>query len=182
MRWCGKYSGLILRLCALLFIPGLIQVASGEEGDQAMDGLFTRYPDSRWQELAGRWESAKQAMIEPAENIILPLDHFSNGRLRAQLRAGKAQIFADGLIFAEDLTVEMFDEEGRADGMLKAEGCVFDRSKKHGYCEGNVSMEKDGDRLSGRGMYFSFEGQFIKILDNCAIYTRRFKGNFGRIR
>ncbi|MEI7902218.1 MAG: hypothetical protein WCK89_18355, partial [bacterium] len=111
----------------------------------------------------------------------LPLDFYSNGCIRAVLRAQKAQILLDGLLFAEGVCVDMRTEDGQPDGRLTAEGCLFDRKTKQGYCEGAVSMEKSGDRLKGRGMYFSTEQQFIKILGECEIRTHRIQVNFGRL-
>ena len=77
--------------------------------------------------------------------------------------------------------MELLTEDGHSDGQLTAEGCLFDRKAKQGYCEGLVSMVKSGDRLKGRGMYFSIEEQFIKILADCEIRTQRVRNNFGRI-
>jgi hypothetical protein len=115
------------------------------------------------------------------ENLTLPLDYYVSGRIRAILRAQKAQLLPDGLVFAEGVRVDMLTEGGQPDGWLKAEACLFDRTAKKGYCEGAVSVEKGGDRLKGRGMYFSFEQQFIKILGECEIRTHRIQLNIGRL-
>lgn len=181
MVWCarpvksagGCLAAAILLLCAV----------RGRAGDKSdADRWLERPPDEGWRALAERWQPVKASMTSPVENLLLPLDHFPNGRVRAQLAAKKAQVFSDGIIFAEDVTVALFNDRGEPDGCLTAEGCIFDRSTKNGYCEGPVSMEKEGDRLKGRGMYFSFERQSIKILGDCEIRTRRIRNNFGRLR
>jgi len=151
-------------------------------GDPEVDRWFARHSDEVWRPLAGRWGEVKALMTSPVENLQLPLEYHANGRVKALLRAEKAQIFLDGLIFAEGVGVELLTETGQADGRLTAEGCLFDRNAKHGYCEGAVSVEKSGDRLKGRGMYFSIEAQFIKILSDCEIRTRRMRNNFGRLK
>lgn len=167
-----------------LTLAALLLCVRGALGasDPEVDHWFNRHSDEGWRSLAERWLPVKEAMTSPVENLLLPLDHFPNGRVKAQLAAKRAQVFVDGIIFAEDVTVELFNDKGQSEGRLTAEGCIFDRNTKHGYCEGPVSMEKEGDRLKGRGMYFSFEGQFIKILGECEIRTRRIRNNFGRLR
>lgn len=157
----------------------LLPARAGEDPEVAY--WFNRHTEEQWRPLVERWATVKAAMTTPVENLALPLDYFPNGRIKARLRAKKAQIFADGMIFAEDVEVDMLTEDGRPDGRLTAEGCLFDREAKHGYCEGRVTMEKAGDRLKGRGMYFSIEGQYIRIMSDCEIRTRRIRNNFGRV-
>ncbi|MDD3544085.1 MAG: hypothetical protein PHG96_01845 [Kiritimatiellae bacterium] len=181
MVWCArpvKLTGVCLAAAILILSSGM-----GRAGDKSdADRWLERPPDEGWRALAERWQPVKASMTSPVENLLLPLDHFPNGRVRAQLAAEKAQVFADGIIFAEGVKVALFNDSGAPDGCLTAEGCIFDRNTKNGYCEGPVSMEKDGDRLKGRGMYFSFERQSIIILSNCEIRTRRIRNNFGRLR
>ena len=179
MGWFGKKCvGMRPVLLAGLLSGGLTVFAAV---DSEVDHWFNRHTAEQWRPLAEKWDSVRALMTSPVENLTLPLDYFPNGRVKAQLRAKKAQIFSDGMIFAENVEVELFAEDGGADGKLMAEGCLFDRKAKHGYCAGRVHVEKNGDQLKGRGMYFSIEEQFIKILDECVIRTRRIRNNFGRL-
>lgn len=178
MDWCAKQAGAAARLAAVLSVVGCLAVSG--KSDPEVDRWFDRHPDALWKPLVERWAPVKASMKSPVENLMLPIDHFPNGRIKAVLRARKAQLFMDGIIFAEDVTVDLLTEDGALDGRLTAEGCIFDRNVRHGYCEGRVTMVKGADRLKGRGMYFSFEGQFIKILAECEIRTHRVKNNFGR--
>lgn len=179
MGWCAKIreAGVARAVAAALCLVSVVHAA----GDAEVDQWFSRHSDDEWRPLAARWDSVKAAMQAPTENLALPLDFHPNGRVRARLKAEKAQVFADGTIFAEGVEVEMLTDTGAADGQLTAEGCLFDRETKRGYCDGPVSVAKDGDMLKGRGMYFSIEDQFIKIMGECEIRTRRMKNNFGRI-
>lgn len=159
----------------------LLAVSAIPADDPATDYWFDRHSEAEWRPLADRWAAVKAEMTTPVEHLALPLDYHANGRVKARLRAEKAQIFLDGMVFAEGVEVELLTEDGSPDGRLNAEGCLFDRKAKHGWCEGLVSVEKDGDRLKGRGMYFSIEAQFIKIMSECEIRTNRMKNNFGRL-
>ena len=180
MGWYVKQRGLMRPVLAgALFLFGC-GAAFGAE-DPEVDRWFARHSEAVWRPLAEKWAPVKALMTSPVENLHLPLAYHVNGRVKAMLQAQKAQIFLDGLIFAEGVSVELLTEDGHSDGQLTAEGCLFDRKAKQGYCEGEVSMVKSGDRLKGRGMYFSIEEQFIKILADCEILTQRIRNNFGRI-
>ena len=178
MGWYSRATLILGRLWATgLLVGGLVSMA---RGDPDVERWFNRRPDTLWQPLVERWAPAKAAMTTPIENLILPVDHFTNGCVKVQLRAKKAQVFLDGIIFAEDVVLDLLAEDGGLDGQLTAEGCIFNRNTKYGYCKGRVTMVRARDRLKGRGMYFSFEDEFIKILTECEIRTCRIKNNFGR--
>jgi len=179
MVWCAEQKRSVLRVALAVFAACVVQSTAAVE-DPDVAHWFNRHDDAAWRPLAERWSTAKAAMTTPVENLALPLDYHADGRIRARLRAKKAQIFEDGMIFAEDVMVELFTAEGKPDGVLTAEGCLFDREARHGYCDGRVTVEKDGDRLKGRGMYFSMAGEYIKILAECEIRTHRIRSNFGR--
>jgi hypothetical protein len=149
--------------------------------DPDVERWFARHTDQVWRPLAAKWASSKAAMTSPVENLTLPLDYFASGRIKAVLRAVKAQMMPEGVIFAEEVSVDLLTEDGSLDGRLTAEGCLFDRKEKHGYCEGSVNVVKGTDRIKGRGMYFSTEEQFIKILSECEIRTSRIPSKLGRL-
>lgn len=149
--------------------------------DAESDRWFERHTEQLWQPLREKYREAAAVMNTPVENLMLPLDYHPNGRLRAVLRASKSHMLADGLIFTQGVTVDLMTAEGTPDGQLTAEGCLFDRNAKHGYCEGAVTVVKGTDRIKGRDMYFSIENQFIKILSECEIHTFRIPLKFGRL-
>jgi len=150
-------------------------------GDPDVERWFGRHSDQVWRPLADKWDVSKAAMTSPVENLTLPLDYYDNGRMKAVLHATKAQMLADSIIFAEGVVVDLLTEDGKPDGRLTAEGCLFDREAKRGYCEGAVNVVKGTDRIKGRGMYFSIEEQFIKILSECEIRTQRIPLKLGRL-
>ena len=163
--------------CALLL--GAF-VWAGVESDPL--ALFGRHPDSEWKPFEERWDSTKAAMTVPMENLQMPLEYWPEGGVKARLFARRAQVFEKGqTIFAEGVRVEMLSQEGKPDGELNADGCLFDKATKRGYCRGMVTVRKDGDQIKGRGLYFSVSEEYIRILSECEIRTRRFQGSFGKI-
>jgi len=154
---------------------------SAELSDAEINALFNRHTDSGWKALAERWEDVSAKMTAPVENLSLPLEYHPNGRIRARLFAVKSQIFEDETVFASGVKVILYDENGEIDGHLTAGDCIFDRKSSHGYCKGRVEVKYGSDVLKGVGMYFSMSGEYIKILSDCEIRTKRFQGNLGRL-
>ncbi len=162
----------------LLFCGGRTwAAAAGLDAEQ----WFARHTDQVWQPLAAKWDEAKASMASPVENLMLPLAYYENGRMRAVLRAKRAQLMGEEMVFAEDVRVDLLTVDGKPDGCLMAQDCLFDRLSKHGYCRGQVHAVMGTDRLKGLGMYFSIEEQFIKILSECEIRTSRIPSKLGRL-
>ncbi|MBQ7190611.1 MAG: hypothetical protein IJR99_14480 [Kiritimatiellae bacterium] len=151
--------------------------------DPDVDAWFDRHGEAEWKEMERLWEEKRQEMTAPVENLVLPLEYWGDGRVKARLFAKKAQVldFA-AFVFAEGVRVELLTPDGHQDGLLRASDCLFVRKNKRGYCRGEVSVVKGGDRFSGKGMYFSLEDRFVKILSECEIRTTRFSGTFGRLK
>ncbi len=133
-------------------------------------------PKITWQELEQRWESFRAAMDSPMENLTLPLEYFPDGRVKARLQAGKAQVFDKNTIFAENVKVELLNNDGNVEAVLTTDDCLLDRPSKQGYCRGAVKVDWGSEHIKGRGLYFSATDEFLKILSECEIRTRRFSG------
>lgn len=155
--------------------------ASPPTPSNTFEKVRARHPDTRWQPLVEGWEQARQAAQTPGEHLTLPLEYHANQRAKVRLKAAKVQMLDDGLIYAETVVIEMLTEQGEIEGKMIAEDCLYQRKTKLGYCRGAVEVEGEGDKLKGRGMYFSTEDKFVKILAKCEIRTKRMKNNFGRL-
>ena len=154
----------------------------GQEEAQAETWLAKQRTDtSAWEALSNKWEESSAATTTPVENIVLPLDHHVNGRIRAVLRAEKAHLLGNDLVFAWNVKIDLLLPDGTPDGTLVAEDCLMDRINRRGFCRGAVEVKKGPDHLKGRGMYFSTDEQFIKLLSECEIRTTRIPSRFGRL-
>ena len=132
-------------------------------------------------QLQERWERAHTEMSTPVENLVLPVEFHPNGQIKIILRAKQSQMLQDSYIFAVGVHFDMFDAEGKKNGEMVMDDCLFDRGRRIGYCKGRVHVNRDGDALKSRGMYFSTEPNFIKLLSECEIRTRRIPVDLGRL-
>ena len=143
--------------------------------------LTNRQVVASWNVLVDKWDVSKAAMTSPIENLMLPVDHYADGRKRIVLIAKRAQILSESLVYAEGVRLEMLTPDGKSDGIVLADDCLLDQKTKRGYCRGKVDVTKGTDHIKGRGMMFSGEDQFIKVLSECEIRTFRIPSNFGRL-
>lgn len=160
----------------------LVQAENVETAEaRATRWLTNRQDVASWKVLVDKWDASKAAMTSPIEKLVLPVDHYADGRKRIVLIAQRAQILSETLVYAEDVKLEMLTPDGKPDGMVLADDCLLDQTTKRGYCKGKVDVTKGKDHIKGRGMMFSGDDQFIKILSECEIRTFRIPAKFGRL-
>lgn len=169
-----------------LFFVGFVTCCVQADNAETAEARVTRWLTNRqdvatWQVLIDKWASSKAAMTSPIENLILPVDHYADGRKRIVLIARRAQILSETLVYAEDVKLQMLTKDGKSDGIVLADDCLLDQTTKRGYCRGKVDVTKGTDHITGRGMMFSGDDQFIKILSECEIRTFRIPARFGRL-
>ena len=168
-------------------LPALVaSCAFGQEDERAEQWLAKRATDlSAWETLSNKWVQASASVAPPVENLVLPLEHYESGRekgrIRTLLKAERAQLLEGGLVFARNVKVDLLQPDGKPEATLVAEDCLLDRNTKKGFSRGVVDVKAGPDHLKGRGIYFSTDEQFIKILSECEIRTFRIPAKFGRL-
>jgi len=131
--------------------------------------------------LVEAWRQAADPQAMPVENMSLPIAHHANGRVRAQLRAGRALIPASdsGYVRAMDVVIELYSEAGLLEGIVVAENCFFDRATSAGYSEGKVRLEQRGVHIRGANMVWNLETNSAKILSDPEVRFDRFLKGMG---
>ena len=145
--------------------------------------LAERGDDSDMLRLRAAYEDCIKKIEAPAENVAFPLETYPNGTVKSRLRAKKAFMFVDtGFIWGEDIRVEQYKEDGKTvEAYLTADNCIVDRKSKSGWVAGNAHMDWDGTSIKGRGIYFSFNREFIKIFSQTEIRTKALKLDAGKV-
>ena len=125
----------------------------------------------------------KKKIDAPAQNVTFPLETYPNGMVKSRLKAKKAYMFMDtGFIWGEGIRVEQYRPDGKTiEAFLTADNCIVDRKSKSGWVEGNAHMDWDGTSIKGRGIYFSFDREFIKIFSQTEIRTKALKLGAGKV-
>lgn len=112
----------------------------------------------------------------PGEGIVVPLETYPDGSVRTSVLAGKAQFFdGEGLVWCADALVRQFDAAGRETMSLKCAAGIFDRNTKTGWLEGPVQGRYDRTDLTGCGVYFSVDEEYVRIASEVEIVSRDFK-------
>ena len=144
--------------------------------------LAERGDDSDMLRLRTAYGECVRKIEAPAENVTFPLETYPDGTVKSRLRAGRAYMFLDtGFIWGENVRVEQYKADGKTvEGFLAADNCIVDRKSKSGWVQGNAQMDWDGTSIKGRGIYFSFGREFIKIFSQTEIRTRSLKLGSGK--
>ena len=139
--------------------------------------LAERGDDSDMLRLRSAYGECVRKVESPAENVMFPLEMYPDGTVKSRLRAKRAYMFLDtGFIWGENICVEQYKADGKTvEGFLTADNCIVDRKSKSGWVQGNAYMDWDGTSIKGRGIYFSFEREFIKIFSQTEIRAKSLK-------
>ncbi len=122
----------------------------------------------------------------PLEDTSFPVAHYPNGNVRAQLKADHAFLppDEDDFVRGHGVIVEMFSELGRFEGMFQADNCIYDRSTRSGYSEGNVLILYRNVEITGSNMMWHVVNRNARILSRSKVVLNRFsegmKGAFSR--
>ena len=138
--------------------------------------LAERGDDSDMLRLRAAYEDCIKKIEVPAENVAFPLETYPNGVVKSRLRAKKAFMFVDtGFIWGEGIRVEEYDRQGKVTGWLEADNCVIDRGTRTGWVKGAATLNYQDTVVKGRGIYFSFDREFIKIFSQSEIRAKGLK-------
>ena len=163
-------------ICMLAALPAMAVFDSGK-------WLAERGDDSDMLRLRTAYEECVKKIEAPAENVAFPLESYPDGTVKSRLRAQKAYMFVDtGFIWGENIRVEQYKPDGKTvESYLSADNCIVDRKSKSGWVEGNARMDWEGTVVKGRGIYFSFDREFIKIFSQTEIRTKALKLDAGKV-
>lgn len=161
----------------------LVLVALSASAFDSGKWLAERGDDSDMIRLRGAYEECEKKVDAPAQNVTFPLETYPNGVVKSRLKAQKAYMFMDtGFIWGAGIRVEQYRPDGKTvEAFLTADNCIVDRKSKSGWVEGNAHMDWDGTSIKGRGIYFSFDREFIKIFSQTEIRTKAFKLGAGKV-
>ena len=154
--------------------------------------LFAKFDSAAWNakcadetevnRLKAEYAKCLAQTNSAADNIELPIEQYPNGKIKSGIKAERAQIFVDtGIVWGEGITVLQYDENGKVSGSLKAENCVVDRDRATGWAPGKATATMGDVTISGRGIYFSFKEEFVKITADAEIRVKSVHVDFGRL-
>lgn len=138
--------------------------------------MAVRNDDSDMLRLRAAYADCVAKLALPAEDVVFPLETYPDGTVKSRLKAKRAQMFMDtGFIWGEGVRVEEYGADGKVSGWLTAENCVVDRKTRTGWVEGAATLTYNDTVVKGRGVYFSFEREFIKIFSQSEIRAKGLK-------
>jgi len=125
-----------------------------------------------------RAEYAKYAakVSKPAENLTIPIETFDSGEVKAVIIAKKGLFFREvGYIWAKDIAVERYKEDGSLDMRLEAESCLMDRPHKCCWAAGHVKAHHRKTTLEGDDAFYCSSNNFLKVMSNAKVVSEDVK-------
>jgi len=109
----------------------------------------------------------------PADDIKIPLEVFSDGRIESFIHAHKAVYFQDkNMIWAEGVLVRKMDEKGNVISQIDARNCLLDREAKSGWIEGRARIRHGKAVFQGRGVYFSSPDSYVMVSEESSVESK----------
>lgn len=113
------------------------------------------------------------ALVDAIDNVRVPLQKHANGRVKALLRARKANLPPSGVVQAEGVRVELFDELGVLNGIMTAENATVDQRRGRGRGTGAVRFEHRGVSIEGIGLTWESNESLVRIESNAVVTLER---------
>lgn len=133
------------------------------------------------EKLQAAYSNCVSRIVEPAEDVLIPIETFPDGSVKTSVHAAKAVYFLEsGLVWGEDVKVSKLDRAGEIDTEITAKNCVIDREKKSCWAEGKAAIRHRGTSFTGENVYFSSPEGYVMVLKNSEIISDDLK--FGGLR
>jgi len=111
-----------------------------------------------------------QDLAEMLEGVRVPVEQHENGVLKTQVTADKARMLEGGnVIEGEGVLIELFDDTGQRQQVVRLERCRFDREQRLASSDSRVEMEGDGVKVSGKGFEWQGEKESLRILSQARV-------------
>jgi len=113
---------------------------------------------------------------KPAEDNTVPFEMFDSGEVKATILAKLGHFFDDvGYVWAKDVTVEQYKDDGSLDIRLEAEQCLIDRPRKCCWIAGHVRAVHRTTVLEGDDAFYCSSNGFLKVMSNAKVVSEDFK-------
>ncbi len=161
-------------LAALVAAPAPAEAAEGSAASHGAELAAAMERDKT--RLVAAYSNCVSRLDHPARGVVVPVESHPDGSVKVDAVVGEAQFFEkEGLVWCGDVTVREYGLKGEVRLELSAKSGVVDRATRSGWLEGCVSGSYGATTLAGRGVYFSFEEEYVKIFADVEITSTDIK-------
>lgn len=165
------------RLSFMLTIAGLNAMAFDSTAWFEKKRLHAQEVDR----LKTAYDACRKNVLEPAENVTVPVEVFEDGSVRTLIKADMAHFFlATGMIWGKGVKVIQYRRDRSVEFEITADTCVVDRHSRNGWAPGKAWGRYGGTEISGGGVYFSAHENYVRISENSKIVSSDVK--FGEVK
>lgn len=121
---------------------------------------------------AARAGRAQDAAV-PIQNLRMPVEHYEDGTVKTQLKAGLALVPQSGTIVASNVVLELYHEDASLDAVINADDCSYNREESQAESDSNIRIERDGIVITGKGFEWQGNKERVKILSMARVVFQR---------
>jgi len=126
--------------------------------------------------MKGEYVVYSARVDKAAEDITVPFETFDSGEVKATVVAKRGRFFHDvGYVWAQDVTVEQYRDDGTLDVRLEAANCLLDRPHKCCWISGHVRAVHRKTTLEGDDAFYCSSNGFLKVMSNATVVSEDVK-------
>lgn len=149
-----------LVLLASVLTAGQLAVIGDPAAQQWMDKRERLDKDAERLQIA--YTNCIARLTIPSEDMVIPVETYPDGSVKLVIEAKYANLFDNQkLVWARDVVVRKFDEDGEEKTRLEAKECIVDRFSKSGWAQGAGKVMQGSNIFKGRNFYFSSPDSFV---------------------
>lgn len=104
-----------------------------------------------------------KASTNPIERLILPLEYYEDGTVKARMTAATASIPEEGEMTASVVRVELFTPAGVVESSCQTESCWYDRVSGVVTSSSPVRLQQPGVLITGTGFRWNLKDRVFRI-------------------
>lgn len=108
-------------------------------------------------------------MAQVVEGLKLPLQRYDNGRVKTMLSADRAWMTDTGVTAEGNILLQLMAEDGKTNGLARAEKGIFNQKYNTARCYGPVYMEFNGNRLTETNLYWDSKLHLVRVETNAVL-------------
>lgn len=163
-----------LVLLASVLSAGQIAVIGDPAAQEWMDKRARLDEDAERLQIA--YTNCIARLTIPSEDMVIPVETYPDGSVKLVIEAKYANLFDNQkFVWARDVVVRKFDEDGEEKTRLEAKECLVDRFSKSGWAQGDGKVTQGPNVFKGRNFYFSSPESFVISYEDSMMEAKEIK-------
>ena len=105
----------------------------------------------------------------PLRDVVVPLDLYENGDVRAEIRADAARLPTNGVSQAKGIALSFYTPSGASNGVVTAGRCTYSRAERKVTSQDRVRVEKGNVIITAKGLEWRSDAGKVWLKDDVRV-------------